>query len=182
MTNISKDRLKDLLKAILDNTLSIAANNLIFEAAIAFNSAQSVTEFERNKRKELDVFIKSINSQMEYVKEQSMIYIDELIIEQNINSLIKGSDMDKDIKDWNNMSDSEKKLKYLNEIIDPIGFTYFSENEVFEYSYLEIKKRTEFILERKINSFNRHKNELTSEGRRDLDNFISILHKSQTEF
>ncbi len=79
--NMQKDKLKALVKATLDNVLSIAANNLSFEAAIAFNSTNATPEHERDKVKELDTFLRAINGQLQQATKQAIIYIDDLVFD-----------------------------------------------------------------------------------------------------
>lgn len=79
MNNKSKAQTLELIKGILDNTLSIAANNLVMEACVAFNSANSIPEAERDKEQELATFMRAINGQIEQAKKQCAIYVEELL-------------------------------------------------------------------------------------------------------
>jgi hypothetical protein len=51
------------------------------EAAICANSTGNIPEIERDKEKELDLYIKAINGQLAQARTQGMIYIDDLVID-----------------------------------------------------------------------------------------------------
>jgi hypothetical protein len=88
MTKDTRHKMKLICTNILTKVLEVAANNLVMEAAVFANSTGFMgdsighsPESERLREKELDIFIKSINGQLSHARAQAIIYIDNLVLD-----------------------------------------------------------------------------------------------------
>ncbi len=179
MNNPTKYKLKKLCADILTNVLTTAANNLVMEAAICANSAGSIPENERNKEKELEIYIRAINGELAKARAQAVIYIDSLVLDY------EDEDEDED-EEEEPIDEYALKQEYYESIVRFTPCSYTVE-EAYNLGYTTLKSTTESHIINIINylkDFRLYESctEELSKADKDILRFAQLLKKSQTEF
>ena len=80
----NKTDILNVCNGILQNTLSIAANNIFMEAAVALNYVDITpgSKIEADKIKSLDILGRAINGELTKAKLQFNVYLEALIEEE----------------------------------------------------------------------------------------------------